>query len=634
MAEAEVAGNPRARDRLRAVPRREGSEPSPVHSAARAFRSPGQPGRRSTTSARPRSGPATPPRRRGMTWPGTSSPGASAPRGRTGRGPLGRPAAPFPPPRSICWDTLAGSSTGAATSPVPSPPPAKRSATTPIPRYRDRMRALVARPPPVAPPRPGGGREDLFEDAYLRSNLRADPFVRLVRAAEPEAGTDFELTPSTDLVRAVEPAEGSDFELFTLDASDEFEAAPPDRERSSDRPPGRRRVDLGRLEAAVGPRGGGGERTSSRTPTSTSKSPPWTTATPGPRSRATSTWRSPTRPRRSSRSTRTTSPPARTPPRPEAAEVHAEQEWARGGARRDMAAPPTRSGSAPAYAPSGLFRGVLGPFRQAVAAIAGSRPLTVTDRVHFSLTAPATLEPGRSYALDVWAYIKARRAEAMAMARESQGTDDIRVKTKDGVVIARGVVVTVRLAIPTMEIADPEDVIDWDGKIGNATFPVSVPAEARPGPHSGTATFHVEDLRIAKLHFVLEVGRGDSTRGPPRRPRDAVQMRLRLVRERGPRRGTGPAPGHPEGAAGPRPLPRCRLATLGRTLGGAAVSGDRPARYPLSFLVVCRQPLALGGSRVADRAGPAGDRGDRPGPPRLARRSSPADRTRPAPPLQ
>ena len=71
-----------------------------------------------------------------------------------------------------------------------------------------------------------------------------------------------------------------------------------------------------------------------------------------------------------------------------------------------------------------------------------------------------------------------------------------------------------RLAIPTLEVADPEDIISWDGEIGNATFPVSVPAEARPGPHAGTATFHAEQLAIAKLHFVLEVGRGVSSVTP------------------------------------------------------------------------------------------------------------------------
>jgi hypothetical protein len=144
----------------------------------------------------------------------------------------------------------------------------------------------------------------------------------------------------------------------------------------------------------------------------------------------------------------------------------------------------------------------------------GAESRRLTDRVHFSLTAPATLEPGGSYALDVWAYLDAQRAEVMARARESQGTDDMRVKTKSGVVVVRGTVLTVRLAIPTLEVSDPEDIIWWDGEIGNATFPLSVPAETRPGPHAGTATFHVDQLAIAKLHFVLEVGRGAASVAP------------------------------------------------------------------------------------------------------------------------
>ena len=77
----------------------------------------------------------------------------------------------------------------------------------------------------------------------------------------------------------------------------------------------------------------------------------------------------------------------------------------------------------------------------------------------------------------------------MARARESQGTDDIRVKTKSGVAVVWGTVLTVCLAIPTMEVADPEDIISWEGEIGNATFPVSVPAEARPGPIRGRRRF-------------------------------------------------------------------------------------------------------------------------------------------------
>jgi len=136
-----------------------------------------------------------------------------------------------------------------------------------------------------------------------------------------------------------------------------------------------------------------------------------------------------------------------------------------------------------------------------------SVPVPITDRVHFSLTARATLEPGASYALDVWAYLGAQRTEVMDLARQSQGSDKIQVKTKSGVIVTRGTILTVHVAIPTLEVADPEDIICWEGEIGNATFPVSVPTQARPGPHAGTATFHVDQLPLAKLHFALQVGR-------------------------------------------------------------------------------------------------------------------------------
>jgi hypothetical protein len=91
-------------------------------------------------------------------------------------------------------------------------------------------------------------------------------------------------------------------------------------------------------------------------------------------------------------------------------------------------------------------------------------------------------------------------------ARESQGAADLRVKSKGGVLVARGTVLTVRLAIPTLEVADPEDLILWDREIGNATFPLFVPPDAHLGLHPGTVTVHVDVLAIAKLHFVLEVG--------------------------------------------------------------------------------------------------------------------------------
>src|SRR5439155_4643314 len=61
----------------------------------------------------------------------------------------------------------------------------------------------------------------------------------------------------------------------------------------------------------------------------------------------------------------------------------------------------------------------------------------------------------------------------------------------------------------------------WDGEIGNATFPVMVPKDAKEGPRHGLATVHIDGLQIARVHFVIQVGRAslDVDRIPTREER-------------------------------------------------------------------------------------------------------------------
>src|SRR5581483_8589545 len=53
----------------------------------------------------------------------------------------------------------------------------------------------------------------------------------------------------------------------------------------------------------------------------------------------------------------------------------------------------------------------------------------------------------------------------------------------------------------------------WDGRIANSTFVVRVPQDAAAGGYEGTATFWVHGIKIAKLHAVLEVGKGEDRLG-------------------------------------------------------------------------------------------------------------------------
>jgi molecular chaperone DnaK len=133
-------------------------------------------------------------------------------------------------------------------------------------------------------------------------------------------------------------------------------------------------------------------------------------------------------------------------------------------------------------------------------------PAALTDRVHFSVTGPPRAAPGTSFVIDIWAHLDVQRAEVESRARQAARGREIFIREKGPVQIARGTVLTVHLRIHDLEVEDPEDTILWEGAVGNASFPVRVPADARAGDKSATATFHASGLQVAKLHFTLAVG--------------------------------------------------------------------------------------------------------------------------------
>jgi TIR domain len=134
-------------------------------------------------------------------------------------------------------------------------------------------------------------------------------------------------------------------------------------------------------------------------------------------------------------------------------------------------------------------------------------PTTLTDRVHFSVTAPREVAPGAAFVLDIWAHLEQQRAEVLERARQHVSGGPILIQEKGPVRIARGTILTVRVQVEGLVIKDPEDTILWEGDIGSANFPVRVPKDALPGPRAGTARFYVNAIEVAKLHFALSVGK-------------------------------------------------------------------------------------------------------------------------------
>jgi HEAT repeat protein len=148
------------------------------------------------------------------------------------------------------------------------------------------------------------------------------------------------------------------------------------------------------------------------------------------------------------------------------------------------------------------------------------RPPTA-DAVSFTLVSPARFAPGQPGVFTVWAHLPTRSAEILALARNTYGDGDFRTQIKWGARVMRGAQLTVRLKLPAFVVDDPEDDFFWEGEIGNATFPVLAPEGIKAGTYPGIVTVHVEAIRIAKLHFAVDVAesQGPLTALPAREER-------------------------------------------------------------------------------------------------------------------
>jgi len=152
-------------------------------------------------------------------------------------------------------------------------------------------------------------------------------------------------------------------------------------------------------------------------------------------------------------------------------------------------------------------------------------PEVVSDRVHFSITAPPTLVAGSMAELAVWAYLEAQREQMLRRAAEQFGEGAFRTQTKGPVQMARGTVLMVRVKIEGISVRPREDTIIWEGEVGNASFVLQVPADALAGPRRGLATVHIDGVRILRIDFVIRVVAVPEAAAS--RPLDVTETRLR-----------------------------------------------------------------------------------------------------------
>lgn len=133
-------------------------------------------------------------------------------------------------------------------------------------------------------------------------------------------------------------------------------------------------------------------------------------------------------------------------------------------------------------------------------------PCNNIDLVHFSMTSPQVVKPAASFVIYIWAHLERQRDIVIQRAQEAYADDKISIQSKGPVKITRGTILSVRLKLEGLIVANPEDTILWEGEIGNAMFLVKVPEDAKEGSRSGVATIYIDGMQISRLYFVIQIG--------------------------------------------------------------------------------------------------------------------------------
>ncbi|MGC1298618.1 MAG: type VI secretion system ImpA family N-terminal domain-containing protein [Alloacidobacterium sp.] len=132
-------------------------------------------------------------------------------------------------------------------------------------------------------------------------------------------------------------------------------------------------------------------------------------------------------------------------------------------------------------------------------------PSPNSQKVDFTLAAPAAVAPGIPFELFVWAHESQERARILARVREELNVRDVLARTKGPVRISSGTLLSVRLEIPGAVIGDPEDRMVWEGESTSVSFVVTLPESSRWVRFSGSAWVYANGVQVVRISFVVSV---------------------------------------------------------------------------------------------------------------------------------
>jgi kumamolisin len=128
-----------------------------------------------------------------------------------------------------------------------------------------------------------------------------------------------------------------------------------------------------------------------------------------------------------------------------------------------------------------------------------------TQKVDFTLTAPAAVAARVPFELFVWAHESHKRPQVLARAREELGARNVLARTKGPFRVSSETILSVRLRIPGAVIDEPEDTMVWEGESTCVSFVVTLPELSREAKCYGSAHVYANGVQLVRISFLLSV---------------------------------------------------------------------------------------------------------------------------------
>lgn len=178
-----------------------------------------------------------------------------------------------------------------------------------------------------------------------------------------------------------------------------------------------------------------------------------------------------------------------------------------GGKKIGLTAPPETPHPGALYPPSGGAASKVdwGDVSGAGGLGMGAQKESLEDEVDCTLYAPPAARAGTSFVIQVFAHL-AEQAEglydiAKALDEETKKQAAGKLKKK----IARGSMLTFKLTMPGLDVAETEESGDWDGEPLDIQFIVSVPGDHTSGNRFGKVSVYENEKKIGTIAFRIEI---------------------------------------------------------------------------------------------------------------------------------